>query len=103
MGDRATVLFNDGIHDVALVYSHDNGSDMPSVLEEFYAAEDANSHHDNRYDDPEYLAARFVVFLSQRSGPRGLGVGIGNPALSYDGTPYRVLCTQDTRPRIATL
>lgn len=95
MGDRGTVAFayDADSRDDALVYTHHQGSDLPHLLDMFFTEElsKIGPGWPNRFDDPEYLAARFVAFLFNAGVG---GVGVGNPALSYDGPRYRVLCDQ---------
>lgn len=102
MGNRAIIRFSDGYTDIAAVYLHDAGSEAHSLLELFFQAEDGNTRHDNRFSDPEYLAARFIVFMYERWGRRGNGIGVADPHAEYDGYPYRVLCTNETHPGVVS-
>jgi hypothetical protein len=99
------VLFSDGRGDVAAVYMHGDDGDVPEQLDGFFAREESRmsslsgGRYSNRFDDAEYLAARFVHHLSSESGD-----GVGITTLNRrDETNYRVLCTQETWPRVATL
>lgn len=101
----AIVLFSDEFADHAAVYLHGDDGDVPDQLEEFFAQEDAlmgklaGATYSNRFDDPQYLAARFVAFAIT---PSGSGVGVTVPSERSDAN-YRVLCTQKTWPQVATL
>lgn len=99
------LLFADDHGDRAALYVHSDATDSQELLEEFFTNEDVTmtgtSHYSNRYDDPEYLAARFVAFMNGKfSG--GTGVGVTVPSERSDDN-LRVLCTQESRPRIAVL
>lgn len=97
MGDRGVIKFNGYDKDVAAVYTHYFGSYADETLQEFFQAEESNPQHDNRFDDPSYLAARFVVWASNTDG---LGVGIV-PLDSHAGdTDWRVYCESRERPRV---
>lgn len=99
MGDRVVVLFAGDGTDYAAVYKHYDGSGIAEVLDEFFAAEEANAAHDNRFGDPEYLSARFVVWSSRATGT---GVGIV-PTNRRESTNVRVHCDGEARPRIEVL
>lgn len=99
MGDRAVVIFAAEGQDLAAVYKHWGGEDIEDTLAEFFAAEDASKSHDNRFGDPEYLSARFLVWSSDT---RGTGVGIV-PIDRREHTNVRVHCDNDEHPRIERL
>src|SRR5437660_923560 len=99
MGDRAVILFRQGTRDQAAVYLHRGGSEVREILERFFRDEDANTFHDNRFDDPEYLAARFVVAQSDRLGT---GIGIVSTTVASESN-WRVHCDNDKHPRIERL
>lgn len=99
MGDRVVVLFAGDGTDYAAVYKHYDGGDIVAVLGQFFAAEEANERHDNRFGDPEYLSARFVAWSSTATGT---GVGIV-PTNRRERTSVRVHCDGDARPRIEVL
>lgn len=99
------VIFADRRGDHAAVYLHGDDGDVPEQLGAFFDAEESRldvlsgGRYVNRFDDPEYLAARFVVHVASAGGD---GVGVVVPNVR-DETNYRVLCTQRTRPQVATL
>ena len=80
MGDKATIGFlNADGEEIARVYIHNQGSKADEVLNDFFANEldlirDRNHHE--RFTDPCYLAAHFVMWVSR---PDGGGVGVVNP------------------------
>lgn len=94
MSDATIVLFAEGDEDVAAVYLHWGGAENLERLEQFFDADMQNENHDNRFSDPEYLAARFVVWVS---GPTGNGVGVADP-VRREHTNIRVQCDSDRRP-----
>lgn len=78
MGDRVTVHFQQGGRTDAIVYSH-YGVDG-DTLNEFFNEIETNLS-DTRFNDPPYLAAKFVVWLALKSGSGKhpldfLGVGV---------------------------
>jgi hypothetical protein len=99
MGDRAVVIFAGDGQDFAAVYSHWGGQDIEEMLGAFFVAEDENKQHDNRFGDPEYLAARFAVWSSDS---RGTGVGIV-PTDRREYTNVRVHCDNEKHPRLERL
>lgn len=99
MGDRAVVVFSQHDEDVAAVYLHWGGSEADEILERFFDAEDANDARDNRFGDPEYLAARFVA---ARVDGRGMGIGIV-PVTAREHSNWRVHCDGDQHPRVESI
>lgn len=95
---------------VARIYRHTDGhpEDILHDLTSFYEAVEAHTP-DHRYDDPEYLAAKFVVWqaninahasLSVHDGgePRMLdflSVGVADGPHGDEAYFYRVLCSTD--------
>ena len=68
MSTRCNIHFNAGDVTVANVYRHCDGypedanrHSVPASLARFFTAVEAQTR-DTRYSDPEYLAARFVVW-----------------------------------------
>lgn len=101
----AVILFSNGDEDLAAVYMHGDDGDEPEQLAEFFTQEDSyivsDPRYRHRFDDPEYLAARFVAY--QMSGsPSGTGVGVTVPT-NRDLSNYRVLCVDTTRPHVVKL
>src|SRR5688572_1517147 len=81
MPDRTNIHFMDGDTVAANVYLHHGGTDVPDILNEFFDEVITNIPTDTRFDDPEYLAARFVVFMARKYSLRKhpldfLGVGV---------------------------
>ena len=100
MGDRGVIKFNGYGKDVAAIYVHHSGSYADEVLEEFFTDEVAKHimrERDNRFDDPSYLAARFVSWYSESDG---LGIGIVEPDSTMGDTTWRVYCDSRERPRV---
>ena len=105
MSTRATVHFRYGGKTEAIVYRHSDGypEGLGKALEEFLT--ECEMLKDSRFDDPSYLAAKWVVADSARN-PRGdhrlafLGVGI---VLEDPGDiEYRYLleCSTGRRPKV---
>lgn len=99
MGDRVVILFAESGQDHVAVYKHHGGQEIAETLEAFFAAEDANKQHDNRFGDPEYLAARFLVWTSNSTGT---GVGIV-PVTRRETRNVRLHCDSGRHPRIESL
>lgn len=101
----SVVLFADMNGDCAAVYLHGDDGDVPEQLDAFFAQEEAlqgplsGNRYTNRFDDPEYLAARFVVYAAT---PTGDGVGVTSLD-NRDETNYRVLCANESRPGVVHL
>lgn len=102
MGNRGVIKFNGYGQDIAAIYLHNSGSYADEVLDQFFTDE-INKHitrqSDNRFDDPSYLAARFVAWYSD---PNGLGVGITTLDHNED-TNWRVWCEDSNKPRVERL
>lgn len=102
MGDRAVILFAGHHDDWAAVYLHLGGSDADTVLDGFFDAEQAAvdaGTRDNRFDDPSYLAARFVAAVTRATG-RGVGIV---PVGEREASNWRVHCTGRVRPVVSRL
>ena len=104
MSTRATVHFQQGGQTEAIVYRHGDGypdglgKDLEGFLDELVAKVE-----DTRFDDPPYLAAKWIVWDAIKYGNRGgnflnfLGVGI---VLTDPGDiEYRYLVECDTADR----
>ena len=96
MNDRVVILFATGGEDVAAVRKRWGARDVHTDLAAFFAAEDADPMHDNRYHDPEYLAARYVAWTAT---PLGKGVGVVGLAEREDMT-VRVHCDNHGHPLV---
>lgn len=100
------VLFSDGVLDWAAVYIAGDDGDTPALLDAFFARQESymsplsGGEYRNRFDDAEYLAARFVGHLYTTTVADHVGI---TTVENRDMTNYRVLCTRKTRPRVATL
>lgn len=112
MSTRCVIEFTEGDDVVACIYRHSDGypdgpHGVPDSLERFFAAVEEQCGGDNRYDDPCYLAARFVVWQAaqwSRGGPLNfLSLGITPSADSHGDLAwvYRVDCDRgDARPKV---
>ena len=98
MGSRAEVRFMWGETVEAAIYIHWDGypEGVFALFDRFYKAVEAETT-DHRYNDPSYLAAKFVVFVAREGasdGPQGnlnfLGVGIVQPGKSDFTWAYEV-------------
>lgn len=104
MGDRGVIKFKQGKTIEAAIYTHWYGSDADEVLVEFFKANEA-AGNDTRYDDPSYLAARFIAHV-MKGEPYGLGWGIVPADGSVDAqTFWTVDCGDlvgpERRPRVS--
>lgn len=102
MGDRGVIKFNGYGQDIAAIYVHNSGSNADEVLDEFFKDE-INKHitreRDNRFDDPSYLAARFIAWYAESDG-----LGIGITTLDHnENTNWRVYCDDRVKPRVERL
>lgn len=92
------------------IYRHSDGypdgqHGVLASLERFFKAVKTQTH-DTRFGDPEYLAAKFVVWQSGEwvgsGGPLDfLSVGVANGLHGDEDYEYRVIC--DTRERTPTI
>jgi hypothetical protein len=69
MGARLNAVFHNGDKEkpTAVVYGHWAGDDPTSATEtltEFFKAVEEQTPNDRRFNDPSYLAAKYVVFLA---------------------------------------
>lgn len=82
MATRSNVHFVVGGRTYANIYIHYDGypSNRVKELKEFFYAVKVQTT-DTRFNDPEYLAAKFVVWYSQS----GLGEGSSSPSLDFLG------------------
>jgi len=101
------VRFSDGYEDLAAVYVHGDVNDAQETLREFFLREETRigdwsnfRGYGNRFDDAEYLAARFVAHTIGASGT-GVGVTV-NDAEGDEGT-LRVTCLSTEAPDVAVL
>jgi hypothetical protein len=77
---RATIHFCHGKETEAIVYSHFDGDSLDEDLKEFFADVEKQAPKDTRFDDPTYLAARFVVWKAANhvASSKKHGYGSGN-------------------------
>lgn len=83
-------------HDCYLSGDSDYGGD--TMLEDFFKEVNKDCEGDTRFDDPPYLAAKFVVF--QAGKPLSLsflGVGVVQSDDSEDYN-YYIICDNDKKP-----
>lgn len=71
MGSRLNVVFHEGneADPTCTIYGHNAGSnpvDAAETLNSFFSALESQTG-DRRYDDPGYLAAKFVVYLAGKT------------------------------------
>lgn len=68
MSTRCNIHFNGWGETQANVYRHSDGypDGVLPDLQKFFEAVEAQCGHDTRFDDPEYLAAKYVVWQSQQ-------------------------------------
>jgi hypothetical protein len=121
MSTRSTTHFQDGDREVAIIYRHSDGypgAAGADLLKFFDEVQRQTS--DTRFDDPSYLAAKYVVFLAGQFAhtygklPNGeygytksepldfLSVGVLMSDPSDIEYRYRVDCSKrvDDRPRV---
>ena len=72
MSTRCNIHFNDGEHVVANIYRHSDGypdgeHGVPACLQRFFVAVETQCNGDTRFDDPEYLAAKFLVWQAHEN------------------------------------
>lgn len=96
--DSVTVVFQRENGEAAsAVYCH-AGADR-QMLEAFFDEVERVTPRSTRFDDPEYLAAKFVVWMMQ-GDLRNIGCGVVHP--DYIDTPVRyVVCRSSGRPAIS--
>ena len=69
MGARLVIAFCDGNKPAAYIYDHwggDNPKDARKTLKDFLDAVEAQCEGDTRFDNPQYLAAKYVVWRAAR-------------------------------------
>ena len=112
MSTRCTIHFHYGTfrqdEPAAIVYRHSDGypetvHGVPESLERFFDAVEEVTH-DTRFDDPCYLAAKFVIWQAQEySGHANplatIGVGVCQEDPGDIRWRYHVRCN-DTRPTV---
>ncbi len=107
MSTSATINFMDGTTVKARVYRHFDGYDIETDLQRFLDAVAKQCPGDTRFDDAEYLAAKYVVwqageYAKDKTKPLVFnGVGVLNPYAEY-GTEFTatVHCDSEDRPEI---
>jgi hypothetical protein len=64
MGTRCNIHFNDGDEIAANIYRHSDGypDGVLPDLQRFFADVESQTKGDTRFGDPEYLAAKFLVW-----------------------------------------
>ena len=107
MSTRATVHFQQNGRDEAIVYRHYDGypgaNGLESDLKRFFKDVEAQTS-DTRFDDPSYLAAKFVVWQAAQYAKTekldflGVGVVLEDPGdIEYR---YILACENDKTPKI---
>jgi hypothetical protein len=106
MGTPALIHFQDNGKTEAIVYRHWDGDDLEEDLNAFLD-EVEKQCADTRFDDPTYLAAKFVVWqAAQYTNDQPLnflGVGICIDEVFQTEYNWAVSCTTKNRPTIQTL
>lgn len=106
MGARAVIRFRCGDYVAGAVYLHWYGrpSEVHANMADFFGAVESQCDSDTRFDDPSYLAAKFVVWFSAKMARdparplRFLSIGLAPPD-STDSWTYDVECADRlTRP-----
>jgi hypothetical protein len=119
MSTRCAINFTRGRDIAAKIYRHSDGypdgdAGVPADLEKFFdAVEEGTPNSGPRFDQPEYLAAKFVVWQADQNahtfdGKRyrktgkldfiGVGVLMENPGdIEYE---YFVNCSSGERPDV---
>ena len=98
MSTRSMIHFNYGKEIAANVYVHydgypDGDNGMLAQLKRFFAAVKRNTK-DRRFDHPEYLAAKFIVWYTQDGAEETLKVhpleflGIGPAMIDHEDVEY---------------
>ncbi len=107
---RAVVKFNAGSSNFAIIYKHDDGypedeDGMLALLGTFFATVRRECQLDTRFDDPAYLAAKFVVYLARKSETEARldfhGVGIVNSIPGDVEYVYTLDCQDENDPKIS--
>lgn len=106
MSTRANIHFASGGEVLANVYKHSDGypDAMLPALEAFFA-DVASQTRDTRFSDPEYLAAKYVVWQAGQNAPDRapldfIGVGITNWDAGDAAYVYTVDCKSDGTPAV---
>jgi hypothetical protein len=99
MSTRATVHFQSDGKTEAIVYRHFDGDSLDDDLEEFFK-EVQEQTDDTRFDDPTYLAARYVVWQAQQYAKHSPGkplafTGVGVYQRDPSDIAYRWLVSCD--------
>ena len=69
------------------IYRHYDGhpETVYADLAKFFEAVESEAPDDTRFDDPSYLAAKFVVWQARQYAKAPLGIGSDSPALRFTG------------------
>lgn len=79
MGDRANAYIHDGEEPGVYLYTHWSGTELPSVVREALASDNAR----RRWDDGPYLAR--ILFDAMTKGQQGGETGFGIWSSAPDG------------------
>jgi hypothetical protein len=109
MSTRCNIHFDAHGETYANVYRHSDGypdgeHGVPAGLEQFFTAVETQTS-DTRFADPEYLAAKFVVWQSMQYAPAGnpldfISVGVTTGDAGDVAWIYTVDCTSGERPSV---
>lgn len=101
MTDQSVILFSNGLDDTSALYLDNHpATDVPETMAAFFRAEDHSVV--SSFEEPEVLAARFVAWFTTHEGTT-IAVVDPNALFPLSNHRFRVLCTQSTWPRVATL
>lgn len=105
MSTRATIHFEDANGEVrAIIYRHGDGypKGLGVDLQTFFG-DVQNQTKDTRFNDPSYLAAKWVVWDAQQAQKLlldFLSVGVVQQDPDDIEYRYRVICKDDKRPAV---
>ena len=105
MSTRATVHFQQGGKTEAIIYRHYDGDELADDLETFFKEVKKQAPNDAKFDDPTYLAAKFIVWQAAQYAEDGhplkfTGVGIYMEDPGDEEYHYLVQCDNDKTPKI---
>lgn len=105
MSTRCVLNFheNENSEPEAKVYRHSDGypEGVLPDLEKFFNDVIENCHGNTRFDDPSYLAAKFVVWQMDYALP-SLGCGILMKDPGDIEWSYKIICSGREKPRVIT-
>ena len=104
MSTRASIHFQSDGSDVAIVYRHSDGypEGLGEDLKAFFAEVRIQCGHDTRFNDPSYLAAKWIVWDAKQHGEglKFLSVGVLLEDPSDIAYRYILACDDDQEPKV---